>query len=54
MGNILLAVHDIKLNLTESKVPPIVHVKQYDRFARLVRCTLFEGGRNIRYQTARA
>lgn len=45
MGNILLAVHDIKLNLTESKVPPIVHVKQYDRLARHIRCTLFEGGR---------
>ena len=43
MGNILLAVHDIKLNLTESKVPPIVHVKQYDRLARHIRCTLFEG-----------
>ena len=45
MGNILLAVHDIKLNLTESKVPPIVHVKQYDRLARHIRCTLFEGSR---------
>ncbi len=45
MPNLLLAVHDIKLNLTESKVPPTVHVKQYDRQARRIRCTLFEGFR---------
>ncbi len=43
MANLLLAVHDIKLNLTEGKVPPIVHVKQYDRLTRRIRCTLFEG-----------
>lgn len=42
MPNLLLAIHDIKLNLTESKVPPTVHVKQYDRFARRIRCTLYE------------
>lgn len=42
MPNLLFAFHDIKLNLTESKVPPTVHVKQYDRFARRIRCTLYE------------
>ena len=42
MADLIFAVHDIKLNLTESKVPPIVHVKQYDQKARLIRCSLFE------------
>lgn len=45
MADLIFAVHDIKLNLMESKVPPIVHVKQYDQKARLIRCTLFEGHR---------
>ena len=45
MADLIFAVHDIKLNLTESKVPPTVHVKQYDQKARLIRCTLFEGRR---------
>ena len=45
MAELIFAVHDIKLNLTESKVPPTVHVKQYDQKARLIRCTLFEGRR---------
>ena len=45
MPDLLFAVHDIKLNLTASKVPPIVHVKQYDQKARLIRCTLYEGSR---------
>ena len=43
MSNILLSIHDIKLNLTDSEIPPTVHVKQYDHLARSIRCTLYEG-----------
>ena len=32
---------DIELSLTESMVPPVVHVKQFDHKSRKVRCTLY-------------
>lgn len=32
---------DIELSLTESIVPPVVHVKQFDHKSRKVRCTLY-------------
>ena len=32
---------DIELSLTESMVPPVVHVKQFDHMARKVRCALY-------------
>lgn len=32
---------DIELSLTESIVPPVVHVKQFDHRSRKVRCTLY-------------
>ena len=32
---------DSELSLTESMVPPVVHVKQFDHKSRKVRCTLY-------------
>ena len=43
MAGILLTIHDIPLSLTNSGVPPIVQVKQYDRGARVIRCGLYQG-----------
>ena len=34
---------DVDLSLTESIVPPVVHVRQYDHRSRKVRCTLYSG-----------
>lgn len=38
---------DVELSLTESAVPPVVHVKQFDHRSRKVRCTLYGG--NVEY-----
>ncbi len=43
MAELLLTVHDIPLRLTDSGVPPMVYVKQYDRGARVIRCSLYQG-----------
>lgn len=33
----------VNLNLTPSGVPPIVHLKQYDRESRTITCTVYDG-----------
>ncbi len=43
MADLLLTVHDIPLSLTNSGVPPNVYVKQYDKGARVIRCSLYQG-----------
>ena len=37
----MIIYQDVDLSLTESMVPPVVHVRQYDHLARKVRCTLY-------------
>ncbi len=43
MADLFLTIHDIPLSLTNSGVPPIVYVKQYDKGARVIRCSLYQG-----------
>lgn len=42
-NGVLSTCQDISLSFTKNSVPPVVHVKQYERRSRKIRCTLFSG-----------
>ncbi len=42
-NGLLSAYIDINLSFTKNSVPPIVHVKQFERKSRKVRCALYAG-----------